>query len=164
MFCRKCGRQIPDDSDFCPECGVRNCVEIEAEPPKLVKRSIFGGVSLEKDNVATNESNAVQISDMICRNCGKRLDAAWVHCPYCHTENPFYDPLQSALINTPQVVTPPPQVIVPPPQVIIKEERVVVTEKPEEKGCGTIVGEIIGSLLVLAFIIGGLQSCFGYVS
>lgn len=31
MFCRKCGKQIPDDSDFCPKCGTRNAIDIELE-------------------------------------------------------------------------------------------------------------------------------------
>ena len=23
MFCRKCGAKIPDESEFCPECGTK---------------------------------------------------------------------------------------------------------------------------------------------
>jgi len=29
MFCRHCGRQLPDDSDFCPSCGTKTLKEEE---------------------------------------------------------------------------------------------------------------------------------------
>ena len=31
MFCRHCGKQIPDDSKFCPGCGAETALE-NAEP------------------------------------------------------------------------------------------------------------------------------------
>lgn len=41
MFCENCGKEIPDDAKFCPECGaavssVRNSVSGEAIPPESV--------------------------------------------------------------------------------------------------------------------------------
>ena len=32
MFCTNCGKQIPDDARFCPECGA------QTEPPLLIKQ------------------------------------------------------------------------------------------------------------------------------
>ncbi len=143
MFCRKCGKQIPDDSDFCPKCGTQNCVEIDDK------------ISLKKSDVQQKGNLAVQVTEMVCRKCGKKLSVTWERCPYCLAINPFYINPNPA---PPPVVSQP---IAPPPQVIIKEERVIIKEekKEEEKGCGTIIGEGIGSLIVLGFIIGMLQSC-----
>lgn len=142
MFCRKCGKQIPDDSDFCPKCGTQNCVEVDEDR-----------VSLKKPEIHSNSSLATRVTEMVCRNCGKELSTAWEHCPYCTVPNPFYiRPSSERYPSAPQ------------PQVIIKEERVIVKEeKKEEKGCGTILGEAIGGFLLISFLIGMLQSCVGCV-
>lgn len=140
MFCRKCGKQIPDDSTFCPRCGAQNSVEAETGR----------AISLKKTEVRQKDAAVVQVTEMVCRNCGKELSTAWEHCPYCTVPNPFYiRPSSERYLSAPQ------------PQVIIKEERVIVKEekKEEEKGCGTILGEAIGGFLLISFLIGMLQSC-----
>lgn len=144
MFCRKCGRQIPDDSDFCPKCGTQNCVEIDADR-----------VNLKKTESHSNSSLATRTVEMVCRNCGNKLSTAWEKCPWCDLTNPFYIPSPVNKTSSAKQSAP------PPPQVIIKEERIIVKEekKEEEKGCGTMLGEAIGGFLLISFLIGMLQSC-----
>ena len=43
MFCRKCGKKIPDDSDFCTYCGERMII-LEQDPQRPEEDKI----SLEK--------------------------------------------------------------------------------------------------------------------
>ena len=138
MFCRKCGKVIPDDSTFCPSCGTQNTVEINAET---------GKISLAKPVVNPTNSNLV-LPDMICRSCKKQLTVFWEKCPYCNVPNPFYIPQKQ---STPQ------------PQVIIKEEKIIVREekKPEEKGCGALICEAIGGFITVCLFLGLLQSCLG---
>lgn len=45
MFCRKCGKEISDDSDFCYKCGARVVVIGNSE------RSVPAAVNLEKDKL-----------------------------------------------------------------------------------------------------------------
>lgn len=159
MFCRKCGGVIPDDSNFCPKCGTCNNIDIESDDS--------GKVNLKKSNdKATNQNNSNQNknnnqlktidSDLKCPKCGKPIMPTWTKCIHCGAFNPFNTDIQPSISQT---------IVTPPPQVIIKEERVVVHETPkqEEKGCGTIIGEIIGGLFTLGIAISILQSCFGCV-
>ena len=42
MFCKKCGKAIPDDSQFCPYCGTDNLtvpVETASELPSSVQEN-----------------------------------------------------------------------------------------------------------------------------
>lgn len=64
MFCRKCGKQIDDDSEFCRFCGASN-----------------------------TESNNNIVPKYSChsRGCGKPLKPEWERCPSCGAANPYYD-------------------------------------------------------------------------
>lgn len=55
MRCSKCGREMPDDSLFCPECGVEQIVEKKVE---------------EKE-------------EKYCANCGCRIPEGSSFCPEC---------------------------------------------------------------------------------
>lgn len=81
MFCRKCGNEIPDDSDFCPKCGERVVTEdIEKTAIKIVRST----GKLEKvDAPATAESGA-----LICKECGKTIPQGNMFCPVCGTDVP----------------------------------------------------------------------------
>jgi hypothetical protein len=35
MFCKHCHDYIPDDSRFCPKCGVRIPIDVAPDPPLL---------------------------------------------------------------------------------------------------------------------------------
>lgn len=41
MFCRKCGKEIPDDSKFCPKCGT------------VIEKDVTEKISLQKDETVT---------------------------------------------------------------------------------------------------------------
>ena len=191
MFCRKCGAQIPDDSEFCPKCGTRNVIQnvIEVET---------SGVNLSKSSVQKNNTPAILKNPTPCPECGKILLTEWEYCPYCIEDNPGFDhsgaenPTNTGLRcpecgksllaewencpyctetnpyykspkpQNPPAAAPPPMVVVQQPQ-IVKEEKIIIREekKPEEKGCGTLIAEAIGGFLTVCFFIGLLGSCFG---
>lgn len=163
MFCRKCGSTIPEDSNFCPKCGTCNNIDIESDDSAKVNLKKPGSQSAAQGNIqnrSNNQNNGVSDQNynapvdpsLKCPKCGKAILPTWTKCMYCGAFNPFNPDIQPTANTT---------IITPPPQVIIKEERVVVHETPkEEKGCGTIVGEIIGWIIFISFLIGFLQSCF----
>lgn len=39
MFCRKCGKEFPDDSMFCPKCGTAVFNEKEPEVPETIQEA-----------------------------------------------------------------------------------------------------------------------------
>ncbi len=84
MFCRKCGKEIPDDSEFCPKCGTRNVIEnvIEVET---------SGVDLSKKPVSHNNALVVANTAPVCSECGIKLNAVWQFCPNCGEDNLQYN-------------------------------------------------------------------------
>lgn len=118
MFCRKCGKEIPNDSKFCPKCGTQNVIEVGSK------------VDLEKDNAAkpvlqkAQNAPIVQQEQHTCPNCGKPISDSWVHCAYCMVPNPYNkNSKPTTVINN----------VVPPPQVIVKEEKVIIREEKNPK-------------------------------
>lgn len=61
MFCKKCGKQIENSSDFCRYCGTRNTLEDDTSPV------------------------------LTCRCCGKPLKDEWTKCPACGSANTYCD-------------------------------------------------------------------------
>jgi uncharacterized membrane protein YhaH (DUF805 family)/predicted RNA-binding Zn-ribbon protein involved in translation (DUF1610 family) len=59
MYCSRCGKEIPDDSVFCPECGSQ--LISTAFPPEMGKK---GGM-------------------VFCRGCGKEIHETAFTCPHC---------------------------------------------------------------------------------
>lgn len=145
MFCRKCGKQIPDNSDFCPKCGTRNAIEIEVDDDD------DDDDDYSVPNHQTRNNPIVKQPELYCPKCGNRIFAEWDRCANCGTINPYNPNAKPTQTN----------VFVPPPQVIVKEERIVIKEesKPEEKGCGAWLAECFGGFLVICFLFGMLQSC-----
>lgn len=74
MYCKKCGAQIPDDSDFCPKCGAPQ----KANPSQNASQG--GGKPADQEEI---------LKDMKCPNCGAPLSPApgeaMVVCLYCGT-------------------------------------------------------------------------------
>lgn len=78
MFCRKCGKTVPDDSKFCPYCGETVIVEAEERPKEhgfckncgnpLPDGKLFGLCDdcLNRSGIETAEFGR-------CENCGKPL-------------------------------------------------------------------------------------------
>lgn len=70
MYCRKCGKQIPDNSRFCSFCGEDLSIDtkIEQEEHGKKRKVVFDG-EIHK-----------------CPNCGEILDAFVTKCPTCGFE------------------------------------------------------------------------------
>lgn len=83
MFCRKCGKQIPDDSAFCYKCGVRVILNVSKsasdKPITLEKPEQKASGSLE-DSFTPNVKEEV-----ICPECGRKIPS--LPCLYCIEEN-----------------------------------------------------------------------------
>lgn len=83
MFCRKCGNQIPDDSDFCPKCGIRVVLESEKSNCDIHGKSLSecSAVVLEK------KPKTAQALKLKCSNCGKEIHSKSISfCPYCFAD------------------------------------------------------------------------------
>lgn len=72
MFCRKCGKEIPDDSVFCPKCGA-DC-EIEKEPEEIVLQPIAEQQKPKRELLFCPYcATLIHEQDVKCKNCGKPL-------------------------------------------------------------------------------------------
>lgn len=109
MFCRKCGEEIPDDSDFCYKCGTR------VAAVENLERSVPVAVNLEKDKQTVEKSNVllgkpttpiIKNGERFCPTCGKKMVAPW--CTYCgedfsqNSENGAAFKMQEAGMEIPQ--------------------------------------------------------------
>lgn len=103
MFCRKCGKQIPDDSEFCYKCGTpvitagdhtetskKETVSLEKEKPKPPEeKHLQQDKPPEETHVITpdkKEGSEEQSkeSSSVCPTCGsKLLNPTVTYCPYC---------------------------------------------------------------------------------
>lgn len=69
MYCKKCGKEIADDSKFCQYCGTSFENEEKAKTePNQARKSVYDGV-IHK-----------------CPNCGQVLDSFTAICPACGYE------------------------------------------------------------------------------
>lgn len=108
MFCHECGRKIPDDSVFCPECGARqevslepdntveevlepdNTTEVAFEPVNTVEEAFEPDNTVEMQfepdytEEVTFELNNTNYDEMKhCTNCGCLIPADSRFCPEC---------------------------------------------------------------------------------
>ena len=72
MFCSNCGKEIRDNSNFCPYCGSVKRVN----PSEAVKQTPVQDTSV---SVKKNGSKAFKF----CPNCGKAIGEGSEVCPYC---------------------------------------------------------------------------------
>lgn len=66
MFCQNCGKEMPDDSMFCPECGTK--VEQQSAQPVSQPQNIVDGETKR------------------CENCGCQIPVDSKFCPECRTK------------------------------------------------------------------------------
>ena len=69
MFCRKCGKEIPDDSEYCPKCGAKMIAE-----------------ALEERKI--EQSKLEESGLLVCAVCGKPIPKGNMFCPSCGTDIP----------------------------------------------------------------------------
>lgn len=72
MFCSNCGKEIRDNSNFCPYCGVVK----RAIPSETVKQTLVQDTSV---SVKKNGFKAFKF----CPNCGKAIGENSDFCSYC---------------------------------------------------------------------------------
>ena len=58
MYCRHCGKQIPDDSNVCPECGTRLNETAAPRQAQMQPQPIVVNVNNVNSNVNTNNNGA----------------------------------------------------------------------------------------------------------
>ena len=113
-ICKNCGKELPQDSDFCQYCGSNEIETIE-DKPIVFKRCADCGKKLPDDSdfcqycgsknidlVTQNEPNEVKNDEnktvyKRCIDCGKELPQDSEFCQYCGSK-------RVAIVNNNQVV------------------------------------------------------------
>ena len=72
MFCSNCGKEIRDNSNFCPYCGVVK----RAIPSETIKQT-----PVQDTFVSTKKNGSKAFK--FCPNCGKAIGENSDFCPYC---------------------------------------------------------------------------------
>ena len=92
MFCKQCGKELPDQAKFCTDCGgTTNGNDIEPVP----QADISGTAARSPEPFVP--INAVPIEYTICKGCGRQLPPYTKVCKVC-MEKPFDKENTSALI------------------------------------------------------------------
>ena len=87
MRCSKCGREMPDDSLFCPECGANQSVEQKAEK--------------KEEKHCANCGCRIPEESLFCPECGNRVEKDTVHVKIQHTKN-FVHQATNKIQRTPE--------------------------------------------------------------
>ena len=88
MFCRKCGKEIPDDSEFCFKCGVRVVTgeRSEQSTPISLDKPDSADKQEGESGKSTDSVSASSTSSKKCPLCGKPVIRNRESCPYCGEE------------------------------------------------------------------------------
>jgi len=108
VFCSHCGKEVPDDTNFCPSCGTRTITGIEANIPIPRQQSweeelesaaerigkemenAFTIAGRELEHAVRRIKNEVQKSSVkefvICTNCKERNQQGANFCFKCGTK------------------------------------------------------------------------------
>lgn len=102
MFCRKCGKQIPDDSEFCYKCGAR-VVSIDDNSKENTPSTPVEGItsqtvenpkiSLDKPDTAEKQvgNSDTEVTSCRCYFCGEEVFSNQEKCSRCYAPNPEFD-------------------------------------------------------------------------
>mgnify|MGYP001088365011 CR=1 FL=1 len=91
VYCDKCGKQVPDDAYFCPNCGVRTKKGVEAgvSTPWDEMREAFSKMGKELEKAFDLAAKEIQEAFKIAReNIRKSTYAETVVCTGCGVTNP----------------------------------------------------------------------------
>ncbi len=73
MFCKYCGKKLPDKAKFCSKCGKQ----------LSVKDSLKNEDFSESQQSLESDENEIQKSLKFCKFCGEKISAAAKFCPKC---------------------------------------------------------------------------------
>jgi ribosomal protein L40E len=99
-YCSNCGERLPKDAYFCPKCGTKTALGIEANAPMASDemRQAFAKMSTEIEKAFTVAAKEIQIAfqtardniqkgkqkePVVCSNCEATNQATSVYCFKC---------------------------------------------------------------------------------
>ena len=96
LFCKNCGRELEDDSKFCPGCGMpiqkpkiievikcRNCGSKIEDDNKFCPQC---GTPILESNIKTTENKKEKLDTFNCPVCRGILSSNTIKCPFCGNE------------------------------------------------------------------------------
>jgi ribosomal protein L40E len=99
-YCSNCGERLPKDACFCPKCGTKTALGIEANAPMASDemRVAFAKMSTEIEKAFTIAAKEIQVAfqtardnvqksmqkePVVCGNCGATNSAGSAFCFKC---------------------------------------------------------------------------------
>ena len=102
-MCRSCGKEIAEDSNFCPNCGlrtekgendnVRTPIDRRADWERDIELALQNASKLLEEAVETAKKGLKQVSEEVKSELDKAKEArprksTPVYCPKCGSKNP----------------------------------------------------------------------------
>jgi uncharacterized membrane protein YvbJ len=90
-FCQNCGKKLPKDALFCPNCGFKTAAgtESSASAPSDELRQAFAKMSVELEKAFAVASKEIQVAFQTAReNVQQSLQKESVVCGNCSEKNP----------------------------------------------------------------------------
>lgn len=155
MYCQMCGKEIPDDSGFCPECGAKvepdpfvetNQQDVAASEPVDVNQQVEV-VAAPQKITQQNEQSIIPEGMKPCTNCGAPIPADSRFCPECRTKQGDNAPM-------PQMIpaSQPRQAYNPQMMELSPEEQAKIKKRNK------IIGIVFAALVAVCVIIGVLAT------
>jgi predicted amidophosphoribosyltransferase len=98
VYCSNCGKEIPQNARFCPNCGTKARIEPPSATPSDEMREAFTKMSIEMEKAFSiaakqvqeafktakdNVQKTVYREPIVCPNCGEKNVANATYCFKC---------------------------------------------------------------------------------